>query len=52
MASVDPVGRQSTLELREIVKALGIADYHVCRPRLNNPQGVNYGVWLQFRKER
>jgi SAM-dependent methyltransferase len=39
-------------QLREIVKALGIADYHVCRPRLNNPQGVNYGVWLQFRKER
>jgi SAM-dependent methyltransferase len=37
-------------QLREIVKALGIADYQVCRPRLNNPQGVNYGVWLQFRK--
>ena len=43
-------------QLRESVKALGIGDYRVFRPRpngsgdLSNPAGINYGVWLQFRK--
>jgi len=33
-----------------IVKALGIEDYRIHRPRRNNAEGVNYGVWLQFGK--
>jgi SAM-dependent methyltransferase len=37
-------------QLREIMKSLGIEGYRIHRPRLNNPEGVNYGLWLQFRK--
>jgi len=37
-------------QLREHVKSLGIENYRIHRPRLNNPQGVNYGLWLEFRK--
>jgi SAM-dependent methyltransferase len=41
---------QTEQQLREIMKSLGIEDYRIHRPRRNNPEGVNYGVWLQFRK--
>ena len=39
-------------KLHETVKSLGIADYRIHRPRRNNPAGVNYGLWLEFRKTR
>jgi SAM-dependent methyltransferase len=37
-------------QLREIMKSLGVEGYRIYRPRRNNPEGVNYGLWLQFRK--
>jgi len=43
---------QTEQQLREIAKSLGLEDYHVHRPRLNNSEGINYGLWLQFRKAR
>lgn len=37
-------------ELQDIMKLLGIKDYRVVRPRLDNEAGVNYGVWVEFHK--
>ena len=37
-------------QLRDIMKALRIENYRIYRPRKGNAQGVNYGLWLQFRK--
>lgn len=37
-------------ELHAIMKSLGVKDYCVIRPRLDNEAGVNYGVWVEFRK--
>ncbi len=37
-------------QLREAMQALGIEEYVIHRPRQDNPEGINYGVWLQFRK--
>lgn len=37
-------------ELRAIMRTLGIRDYRVIRPRRDNDAGVNYGVWVEFRK--
>jgi SAM-dependent methyltransferase len=37
-------------QLREIMESLRIQDYRIVRPRLNNSEGVNYGVWLRFHK--
>jgi len=37
-------------ELQGIMKLLGIKDYRVVRPRLDNEAGVNYGVWVEFHK--
>lgn len=39
-------------QLGSIMQALGIKDYRVDRPRADNEEGVNYGVWLQFRKAK
>jgi SAM-dependent methyltransferase len=39
-------------QLREIVPSLGIKDYHIHRPRIDNPEGINYGLWLQFCKPK
>jgi SAM-dependent methyltransferase len=39
-------------ELRAIMRTLKIQDYRIIRPRLGNEAGVNYGVWVEFRKER
>jgi len=39
-------------ELRGIMNTLGIADYAIRRPRVGNAAGVNYGIWLEFRKPR
>jgi len=53
-AKYDP--DQTEQQLRETMKSLGVSDYHLYRPRHNgsgdpgNPPGINYGVWLQFRK--
>jgi len=38
-------------QLREAMQTLGIKEYVVHRPRQDNAEGVNYGVWLQFRRE-
>jgi SAM-dependent methyltransferase len=38
-------------ELHAIMKTLRIKDYRVIRPRLDNAAGVNYGVWVEFRKK-
>ena len=39
-------------QLRELVQTLGIKDYRIHRPRVGNPEGINYGVWLEFHKPR
>jgi len=39
-------------ELHAIMKSLGIKGYRVIQPRLGNEAGVNYGVWMEFRKDR
>ncbi|MCU0916221.1 MAG: class I SAM-dependent methyltransferase [Planctomycetes bacterium] len=39
-------------QLRAVMKTLGLEDYRIHRPRPNNPEGVNYGLWLQFEKPR
>lgn len=37
-------------QLRNVMASLGIADYRIHRPRTDNAEGVNYGIWLQFYK--
>jgi len=39
-------------ELRTVMTKLSIADYTIRRPRAGNAAGVNYGIWLEFRKPR
>jgi SAM-dependent methyltransferase len=39
-------------QLREIMAELRIKDYRIIRPRLNNDEGVDYGVWVEFHKQR
>jgi len=41
---------QTEQQLREVMKSLGIEGYRIYRPRQNNAEGINYGLWLQFRK--
>jgi SAM-dependent methyltransferase len=41
---------QTGQQLRAMMKSLGIEDYRLYRPRPDNAEGINYGVWLQFRK--
>jgi SAM-dependent methyltransferase len=36
--------------LRDVMKALGIDDFKIHRPHAGNPDAVNYGIWLEFRK--
>lgn len=36
--------------LRDVIKALGIDDYKIHRPHAENPDAVNYGIWLEFHK--
>ena len=33
------------------MKTLGIANYTIWRPHAGNAAGVNYGIWLEFRKQ-
>ena len=37
-------------ELRDIMQRLGITDYRIIRPRPAGAEGINYGIWLQWRK--
>lgn len=37
-------------QLREIVQSLGIKNHRIHRPRADNPEGINYGVWLELHK--
>jgi SAM-dependent methyltransferase len=39
-------------QLREIMMKLKIRNYHIIRPRLNNDEGIDYGVWVEFHKEK
>jgi len=39
-------------ELHAIMKSLKVKDYRIIQPRLGNEEGVNYGVWIEFRKGR
>ncbi len=41
---------QTEQQLRGIMKLLHIENYRIHRPHLNNAEGVNYGLWLEFRK--
>ncbi|MBN1512734.1 MAG: class I SAM-dependent methyltransferase, partial [Phycisphaerae bacterium] len=36
-------------QLRDIMKALRIENYRIYRPHKGNAEGINYGLWLQFR---
>jgi SAM-dependent methyltransferase len=36
--------------LRDVMKTLGIDDYKIHRPHAENPEAVNYGIWLEFHK--
>jgi SAM-dependent methyltransferase len=36
--------------LRALMETLGIENFTIHRPHAGNPQGVNYGIWLQFHK--
>jgi ubiquinone/menaquinone biosynthesis C-methylase UbiE len=38
-------------ELQALMRTLRIKDYRVIRPKLGNEAGVNYGVWVEFRKK-
>ncbi len=43
---------ETARQLDTIMQALGIWDYRVHRPRADNEEGINYGVWLQFYKAK
>jgi len=43
---------QTAAELRDVMDVLGIKDYRIHRPKPPGSEGVNYGVWLEFRKPR
>ncbi|MEW6236837.1 MAG: class I SAM-dependent methyltransferase [Candidatus Omnitrophota bacterium] len=37
-------------ELRGIMKTLGIENFIIHRPKPSGSEGVNYGIWVEFRK--
>jgi SAM-dependent methyltransferase len=37
-------------KLRQIMEELKVDDFRIHRPRPEKPEGVNYGLWLEFRK--
>jgi ubiquinone/menaquinone biosynthesis C-methylase UbiE len=39
-------------ELRQIMMKLKIKNYRIIRPRLDNNEGIDYGVWVEFHKEK
>jgi hypothetical protein len=36
--------------LRSLMKTLDVEDFTVHRPHADNPNAVNYGIWLEFHK--
>ena len=43
---------KTAVELREIMKALGIKEYRIHIPKPSGSEGVNYGIWLEFHKPK
>ncbi|MCG3179818.1 MAG: hypothetical protein BIFFINMI_02164 [Phycisphaerae bacterium] len=41
---------QAETELRGIMKALHITDYRIIRPHPPGSEGINYGIWIEWRK--
>ena len=37
-------------ELHAVLGAAGIGDYRIETPRPEGAEGVNYGIWVEFRK--
>ncbi len=46
--SYDPA--QTEADLRKIMEHLEIADFRILRPKPPGGEGVNYGVWVEWRK--
>jgi len=42
---------QTATELADIMKRMGNKNYTIHRPKPAGSQGVNYGIWLEWRKE-
>ena len=42
----------SERQMRDLMQALAITDYRIIRPQPAGAEGVNYGIWLQFRKPK
>jgi SAM-dependent methyltransferase len=42
---------QTAAELADIMKRMGNKNYTIHRPKTAGSQGVNYGIWLEWRKE-
>lgn len=43
---------EAEVELRQIMAALNISGYRILRPRPEGSDGINYGVWIEWRKPR
>jgi SAM-dependent methyltransferase len=41
---------QAEAELRQIMRTLGIRDFRIIRPQPADSQGINYGIWIEWRK--
>ena len=41
---------KTAAELREIMTTLKVKNYRIVRPRLNNDDKVEYGVWVEFHR--
>lgn len=44
--------QETANELREVMNKLGIKQYRIHCPKPAGSEGVNYGVWLEFRKPK
>lgn len=42
---------QTEKELRRILDELGVQGYQIIRPKPPGAEGVNYGIWVEWRKE-
>ncbi len=42
--------QQKAAELQSIMRQLGIEDYRIIVPDKGKAEGINYGVWIEFRK--
>ena len=41
---------ETAADFREIMEDLGIKEYKIQTPKPPGSKGVNYGIWLEFRK--